>query len=449
MKIYRPLWNEGALLAPQQFQQQSEWESFSRAGLSRLFSSFPWGVEHVELNDALLASGQVQVQALRLWLPDGTLIDTQSSDLPPEPREVLLPDSGQVDRVTVLVALPVMQSGIVNVQTETVPAERPLRYREEWVTIQDAFGQEEEPMAVARFNLAFRFDHENNDGRQTCAVARLLRDGQGGWRQDPDFVPPMAMFSASHILRERLVLLNRQLRSRRQRLMAMRRESNDRMADFAVADVSLFWLLNALNTHARVLTEYERFPARHPEQVWAELTRLAGSMLTFSLDRDLDAIPGYDHQTPENTFPPLFELISELLEASLPSRVVAVNMVRQDEQTWKAVLHNIRLREEADFYLSVRSSLPAWQVAEKFAEMAMAGTPDDVGQISGVAMEGIGLIPLSRVPAALPVRLENQYFVLDMESRAAHDMLEQGVCLFYVPSLLGELELELFAVLRS
>lgn len=449
MKIHRPLWNEGALLAPQQFQQQSEWESFSRAGLSSLTSPFPWGVERVELNEALLTSGRVQVQTLRLWLPDGTLVDTQNSDLPPEPREVVLPASGRAESVTVLVALPVMQPGIINVQTESVPAERPLRYREEWVTIQDVFGQEEEPMAVARFNLAFRFDHESNDAWQTCAVARLLRDGQGGWRQDPDFVPPMALFSASQVLRERLVLLNRQLRSRRQRLMAMRRESNDRMADFAVADVSLFWLLNALNTHARVLSEFERFPTRHPELVWAELARLAGSMLTFSLDRDLDAIPGYDHQAPENTFPPLFELISELLEASLPSRVIAVNMTRQDEQTWKAVLHDIRLREEADFYLSVRSNLPAWQVAEKFAEMAMVGTPDDVGQISGVAMEGIGLIPFSRVPAALPVRLENQYFVLDMESRAAHDMLEQGVCLFYVPSLLGELELELFAVLRS
>lgn len=449
MKIYRPLWNEGALLAPQQFQQQSEWDAFSRAGLSTLISSFPWGVERIELNEALLASGLIQAQAMRLWLPDGTLIDSQSSDLPPEPREVMLPASGRADSVTVLVALPVMQAGIVNVQTETAQAERPLRYREEWVTIQDAFGQEEEPIAVARFNLAFRFDHESNDAWQTCAVARLLRDGKGGWRQDPEFVPPMALFSASHVLHERLVLLNRQLRSRRQRLMAMRRESNDRMADFAVADVSLFWLLNALNTHARVLSEFERYPARHPEQVWAELARLAGSMLTFSLDRDLDAIPGYDHQALENTFPPLFELIGELLEASLPSRVVAVKMIRQDEQTWKAVLHDIRLREEADFYLSVRSNLPAWQVAGKFAEMAMAGTPDDVGQISGVAMEGIGLIPLSRVPAALPVRLENQYFVLDMESRAAHDMLEQGVCLFYVPSLLGELELELFAVLRS
>ena len=47
------------------------------------------------------------------------------------------------------------------------------------------------------------------------------------------------------------------------------------------------------------------------------------------------------------------------------------------------------------------------------------------------------------------VRMENQYFALDMESPAAHEMQQQGVCMFYVPELLGALELELFAVLRS
>ncbi|MEW5289886.1 type VI secretion system baseplate subunit TssK [Erwinia papayae] len=449
MKIHRPLWNEGALLSPQQFQQQSEWDAHSRAHVSVRGSAFPWGVGHVELDDAMLASGRIQAHSLLLWLPDDTLVDTRNSDLPPPPREVAVPASGGDAAVTVYVALPVMQAGIVNVQTNAQSAERPLRYVEAWETISDRFGQDEESMAVARFNLAFRFDHEDNSGWETCAVARLLRDGQGGWRQDPDFIPPMALFSASRGLCERLALLNRQLRSRRQRLMAMRRESNERMADFAVADVSLFWLLNALNSHARVLSEFERFPNRHPEQVWAELARLAGSMLTFSLEHDLDAIPGYDHRAAEKTFPPLFDLISELLDASLPSRVVAVRMDRLDPETWKAVLHDIRLRDEADFYLSVRASQPAWQIAERFAEMCIAGAPANVGEVSGVAVEGIGLIALSRVPAALPLRLENQYFVLDMASPAAREMLDQGVCVFYVPSLLGELELELFAVLRS
>ncbi len=57
---------------------------------------------------------------------------------------------------------------------------------------------------------------------------------------------------------------------------------------------------------------------QYPEQVWAELARLAGSMLTFSLEHDLDAIPDYDHQEQGNAFPPLFELITGLLEASQP-----------------------------------------------------------------------------------------------------------------------------------
>ncbi|EGT4281638.1 type VI secretion system baseplate subunit TssK [Cronobacter malonaticus] len=449
MKIYRPLWNEGALLSPQQFQQQSAWEAFTNAGVSALSTPFPWGVESVELDDELLSSGRIQVRALRLWLPDGTLVDTLNSDIPPPPRELNPGELAGQDSVTLLLALPLMQPGIINVQKTASVPERPLRYREEWVSLPDVFGSEEESVAVAHFNLALRFGHENNESWQTCSVSRLVRDGHGGWRQDASFIPPMALFSASAMLRERLVLLNRQLRSRRQRLMSMRRESNERLADFAVADVSLFWLLNALNSHARVLSEYERFPARHPEQVWAELARLAGSMLTFSLEHDLDVIPGYDHAEPEHTFPRLFDLITELLEASLPSRVIALPMTRLDELTWKTSLHDMRLREEADFYLSVRSDIPAWHIAERFPALCKAGSPDEVNAVSISALNGIPLIPVTRVPAALPVRLENHYFALDMESVAARDMLEQGVCMFYVPSLLGALEIELFAVLRS
>lgn len=449
MKIYRPLWNEGALLSPQQFQQQAAWESFRAAGVSALACPFPWGVERIELDESLLTSSLIRISHLRLWLKDGTLYDSQTSDLPPEPREINSAQFADSDVITVVIALPLMQSGINNVQQNSVIADRPLCYREEWVSVQDAFGSEEESIAVARFNFSVRFAHENNESWRTCPVARLIRNGQGGWRQDPAFIPPVVLFSASQTLYERLVLLNRQLRSRRQRLMSMRRESNERLADFAVADVSLFWLLNALNSHARVLSEFERFPARHPEQVWAELARLAGSMLTFSLDSDPDAIPGYDHAEPAKTFLPLFELIAGLLEASLPSRVIALEMSRPDDQTWKASLYDIRLREEADLYLSVRSDIPPWQIADKFPALCKAGSPDEVSAISSVALKGIPLIAVSRVPAALPVRLENQYFALDMESAAARDMLEQGVCMFYVPSLLGTLELELFAVLRS
>lgn len=57
--------------------------------------------------------------------------------------------------------------------------------------------------------------------------------------------------------------------------------------------------------------------------------------------------------------------------------------------------------------------------------------------------------PLSHVPAAIPLRLENQYFALDLSTDAARAMLEAGNCTFYTPESLGDVKLELFAVLRS
>lgn len=55
-----------------------------------------------------------------------------------------------------------------------------------------------------------------------------------------------------------------QLRARLSRLMDMRRGSYERMADFAVADVSLFWLLNALNSAEPVLGQFQRHPQPPP-----------------------------------------------------------------------------------------------------------------------------------------------------------------------------------------
>nr|WP_319949837.1 type VI secretion system baseplate subunit TssK [Klebsiella pneumoniae] len=108
-----------------------------------------------------------------------------------------------------------------------------------------------------------------------------------------------------------------------------------------------------------------------------------------------------------------------------------------------------RLREGADFYLSVRSSLPPHQLQSRFPQLCKAGSHDDVAEVVNIALSGIAIKPLSHVPAAIPLRLENQYFALDLSTDAARTMLEAGNCTFYTPESLGDVKLELFAVLRS
>ena len=208
--------------------------------------------------------------------------------------------------------------------------------------------------------------------------------------------------------------------------------------------MSLFWLLNALNHAEPVLSHFVRHPQVHPERLYEVLAGLAGSLLTFSLEHTTADIPVYRHEQLTVVFPPLFDLLGVLLEASLPSRVVAIEMVKDERRKrWHARLHDLRLREDADFYLSVRSALPVAQLLELFPQQCKVGSPDEVDRVVNGSRPGVPLRAMSHVPAAIPLRLENQYFNLDMAHPAAQAMLAEGSCVFYVSGLLGEPELEL------
>ncbi|MCE0811465.1 type VI secretion system baseplate subunit TssK [Buttiauxella sp. S04-F03] len=445
MKIYRPLWTDGAFLAPQQFQQQSRWDAFVAENVAQMGLADPWGVIDVAFDNGSLALSRLNALRLLIRFPDGTLIDTELADnLPPACDLSLVSDRESVD---VVLALPLLSANGGNLD-DGQDSERPRRWRQEWVTVQELAGHERTELAVMRHAVTLRFAHQENSAYLTCPVVRLLRNAQGQWIQDANFIPPMLRLSASPVVLTALGDLLHRLQARRRRLMAMRRESNERMADFVVADVSLFWLLNALNSAEPVLTELHQAPTRHPELFYRELVRLAGSLLTFSLEHKAEDIPLYQHHAPEQVFPPLFTLLDALLEASLPSRMVAIELIREG-QFWTGSLHDARLREGADFYLSVRSTIPNHLLQTQFPLLCKAGSFEDVSDVVNVALNGVVMKPLSHVPAAIPLRLENQYFALDLNGLAAQAMLEAGNCAFYTPGSLGDIQLELFAVLRS
>lgn len=445
MKIFRPLWEDGAALAPQQFQQQGHWNAHIADTVARMGISHPWGMVGVEFDDAALVLSRLNTTRLVVRFQDGTIIDTDLADNLPPVYDLSAANGSEA--VEVVVALPLLSASGGNLDNGQ-DSDRPKRWKAERVVVQELAGHESGELAILRNAISLRLSTQENTAYLTCPVARLVRNAQGQWRRDRSFIPPMLSVAASPLLVSELAELLVRLQARRRRLMALRRESNERMADFAVADVSLFWLLNTLNSAEPVLAELLQTPTRHPELLYRELARLAGGLLTFSLEHDAGDIPSYQHDVPERVFPPLLALLDKLLEASLPSRVVSIQLEHQ-EQIWKGSLHDARLREGADLYLSVRSSMPNHELQTKFPLLCKAGSFEDVSDVVNVALSGIVIKPLSHVPAAIPLRLENQYFSLDLNSDAARTMLEMGSCTFYTPRSLGDVKLELFAVLRT
>ena len=450
MKIFRPLWNEGVFLTPQQFQQQILWNQFSSQKLAAMSVANPWGIEKLIIDTQALTVDRLKVESISIRFPDGVFINTDVADKLPEIRALNTDIPVELEEVTVFVGIPLLLANGGNCLQDNQHLERPLRYRQEWMEVTDLFGQNAETIAVERYALTFLFDFEDHSDYLTCPIAKLKRDLNGQFVLDFGYIPPlMNLFTQSGTLLKELELLCVQIQAKRQRLMGMRHERNQQMAEFAIADVSLFWLLNALNTFEPQLKFLRDNPTIHPENLYQTLTALTGALLTFSLANDVDGIPTYQHTTLNDVFPPLFGLVRNLLEESLPSRVIKIDLVHDKDTLWTGRLNDSRLVEDADFYLSVRSSMPGHQLQSQFPILCKAGAPDDVRQIIHSALSGIPLKALSHVPAAIPMRLENQYFALDLSHNAAKNMLLTRCCEFYVPRAMPDISLELFAVLRS
>lgn len=249
MKTERPLWGRGIMVSPQHFQQQAAYAAWTAEVIARIGLNHPWGVVEATFEPEMLKLGRLQAHRLQVRFQDGTMIDTDNADALPSALSL----DGADGEAVIVLALPLMQANGGNCLKPEEVAERPVRFRQHWRDVRNQFGEDTRQIAVMQPELTLRFAHQDNSDYLTCPLVRLQRDSQGAWLIDETFLPPLLQIQGSRWLATQLEQLLTQLRARLTRLMAMRRESNERMADFAVADVSLFWLLNALNSAEPVL----------------------------------------------------------------------------------------------------------------------------------------------------------------------------------------------------
>lgn len=435
-------------MTPQHFQQQALWNHHVDQHVAGMVNPDPWGIVRVALDHQALSVHRLKVNSLALRLADGTVIDTETADLTPAARD-LGDVPSQQDAVVVLLGLALIDAQGNNcVEAGERPA-RPRRFVREYLEVADLHGEGKEEISVERHALALLFDFESHGDYVTCPIARLVRSPQGRFELDPAFVPPCLFLSASDRLTERMSRLSEVLAAKSASLAVRRRERSDQIADYAVADVALFWLLHSVNSTWPELARLCAAPQQHPERLYGVLARLAGSLLTFSTTETLQAIPAYDHLAPEPVFAELESLIRTLIDTVIPSRVVPVALERTRPTVWVGKILDERLVEGAEYYLSVQAGLPAHMLLEHLPRLCKAGAPDEVEQIVNSALPGIPLRTMSRLPAAIPVRIENQYFALDSAHPAFKRMLDARACQFYVPASLPDVSLELFAVLPA
>ncbi|QRX83117.1 type VI secretion system baseplate subunit TssK [Glaciimonas sp. PAMC28666] len=449
MRTYKPLWQEGVILTPQHFQQQALWAQFNERLLISLTVAESWGVVQVQVDEETLAAGRLKLNALKLRMPDNTVIDTAMADVLPPGRDVARDLPAALQSAIVYAALPLLNADGANCRFDEEKLPRPRRYFREYVKVPDLFGEGVEEISVERHAVHLLFDFETHADDMVCPVARIMRNTGGQFEVDKAYVPPCLVLAAHPRHIERMTRLDDILRGKSLALSTRRRERVDQIAEFGIADVSLFWLLHCINTHWPDLSFLVSHPNQPPEKLYAVLSRLAGALMTFSTDTTLSTLPAYIHSEQDLVFGKLEASIRDLLDTIIPSRVIAIGLTQKTPSIWSGLFNDERLRGGADYYLSVQASVPALQLIEQIPKLCKIGSPDDIGHIVNAALAGIPLRAVQRVPAAIPVRLENQYFALDTQDPAHARMLVAHACQIYLPSSMPDASLELFAVLRT
>ncbi|HKT95961.1 MAG TPA: type VI secretion system baseplate subunit TssK [Paraburkholderia sp.] len=450
MRIDKPLWHDGLILTQQHFQQEHLWNMFAMRQIAGAVLAEPWGTLGIDINDEALATGRLKPTRIKLKFPDGTPYDTTIADALPPARDLTQGLPADLQSVVVFAALALPDANGSNCRFDETTLARPRRAWREFVKVTGMNGTGDAEIAVERYAVRLLFDFEPHDDDTVCAIARLTRTSNGHFQVDQRFVPPCLTLGGHPLHLERINRLADILHAKSVALGARRSERMEAVIEYGVADVQLYWLLQCIHAAWPQLRLFASHPGRPPEHLYLTLAQLASSLMTFSTAAQLTDIPAWDHAHADDVFAKLESMIRELLDAIIPSRVVSIDLTRRSQTTWAGQFLDTRIAEkDVDWYLSVNAAMPAIELAGQFPRLCKVGSPDDVEHIVNSALPGIALTAVPRVPAAIPVRLDNQYFALDGSSAAHARMLAARACQIYLPASIPDATIELYAVLRS
>ena len=95
----------------------------------------------------------------------------------------------------------------------------PKRFVREYRMVKNHFGEDNVELAVENLNLQLKFDFEDMSDDTVCPLLRLIRNEQGEFALDTDYIPPSLFISANEQLLNLLRRINELLISRQQKFV--------------------------------------------------------------------------------------------------------------------------------------------------------------------------------------------------------------------------------------
>jgi type VI secretion system protein ImpJ len=448
--LSKVVWHEGMYLGPHHFQVQSQtFEDLVHFSTSSLWFA-PYGVISCKLDSEALLNGMLSLVHARGLFPDGLAFQMPDADAVPPVLNINDLFSATRESLIVQLAVPARRPEGPNCALDSEPSPVELRFRAEMLTLPDEnTGRDEKQIQVGRKNIRFVVDGQDTQGLVTLPVARVLRDGSGRFIFDSSYIPPCLQISAS----ERLLVIARTLvdilDEKSASLSRARRATAQGRAGYSSEEIASFWFVHTVNESLSVLRHLSVSERGHPEQLYLEMSRLAGALCTFGLESHPETLPAYNHDDLEKCFGPLNQHIRAHLELVVPSNCVQIPLVAAGRNFRNGDVLDQRCLDRARWILAVRAETGEAEIIAKTPRLVKVCSKDLLPELVKTALPGLGLVHLPIPPSAIAPKVEFQYFGLSRTGSCWEHIVQTRKVGVYIPDDLPGVELELLVVLES
>jgi len=231
-------------------------------------------------------------------------------------------------------------------------------------------------------------------------------------------------------------------------LSGPRRERGKGTADFSASETANFWLLHTVNSYLPELRHIFKVRHGHPEVAYRAMLRLAGALSTFAIEGHPGDLPDYDHDNLGLCFTRLDARIRDLMETVIPSKYRSIPLVLTDRFTWSGTVPDDNLFKNSQFYLAVSAKMGVDEIIRKVPQYLKMSAPDDIERLIRNALPGVTLRHVQVPPPQIPMKLDNQYFLLNQSGSYWDRIVMSRALAVSAPAEINEPKMEVLVVVE-
>lgn len=447
--LSRVVWSEGMYLGPHHFQAQSRYFEDSIRFVTEALWDGTHGLTGCALDEEALTNGTVAIVHARGIMPDGTAFHMPESDPLPAPRDVSEVISPASNRLTVLLAMPWRKNNGVNCALTPGAAPNGYRYVAETQSLHDdTTGQDEKQIRVGRKNLSIIFETEVTEEMMTLPIARVMRSGSGKFVFDPAFIGPTLQIGASRRL---MGLLGPLVELMEEKVAGLTRaaEAAGGAIGFSTREIASFWFLHTVNASLSPLRHFYFSKRGHPQELYIEMSRLAGALCTFALESHPRTLPPYDHDHPDECFDALDRHIREHLELIIPTNCLSIPLHLTADYFYAGPVTDERCFGRSAWYLAVRANMGDVELVSLVPQLVKICSEKFIAELVKRALPGLPLAHVPVPPPAIAAKVETQYFLVNKSGPFWDHIVATKNVGIYIPGDIPQPEIQLLAVLDS